>query len=238
MKTIQNILRNTTLKKHRGLLCIFWIGMFSFSGVSQNSLETLVTSVSERLQGTITDSVQLYSDAQRAVRLSEQENSEELLATSYHNLATWHQGNRKIDSSVYYLEKANQLYKKLGLEVLQAETHLTLEDTYKQNSAFGKALEEDFKALGIFEKLENQAGIAKTYTRICDLLYYQQKYKEGADYCQKAIDILQPLNMPEELALAHRYKADNFLILGQYKDALSEINTAINILILSLKLNF
>jgi two-component system NtrC family sensor kinase len=61
-------------------------------------------------------------------------------------------------------------------------------------------------------------------------LYYQEKYAEGADYCQKAINLQKELDVPEDITFSYRYKADNFLILERYDEPLININNAISVL--------
>jgi signal transduction histidine kinase len=219
-----------TLKKPNCLKQLVFFGILllsSFSTMAQKELDQLISDVSEQLQNTIKDSLQLYRNAHRSVKLSEENNDKESLAASYRNLARWHMGNTSPDSTIYYLQAALGIYSENKLDGLQAATHLELEYAYKQHGEYNKALKEDFKAIKLYEGLEDQKGIAVVYTRLCDLLYYQQKYEEGADYCQKAIDIQSNLNVPEELAVSHRFKADNLLILERYDDALAEIDKAI-----------
>ena len=207
-------------------LFFFWIGF----GQNQSNLDTLVIGVTNSLESHIQDSASVYKNAHLAARLSKKENNTKQLAASYRNLASWHKANLTNDSTLYYLKEANMLYSKLKLNNLQAETYLEMEDAFKQKGEYSKAMEQDFKALKLFEQTNDRNGIAKIYTRLCDLLYYQEKYQEGADYCQKSIDIQKDLNVPEELAVSYRYKADNLLILGQYDKALEEINKAISVL--------
>ena len=88
-----------------GILCLLSNGL-----VAQNKVSDLVQSVSERLSEPIEDSLQLYTDAHRARQLSEETNNLQLLATSFTNLARWHEGTAEIDSTMYYLNKANTLF--------------------------------------------------------------------------------------------------------------------------------
>jgi len=213
------------------------IMLFSFSGVSQDisteskvDIELLVSSVSKQLLLPITDSTTVYQSMFKAVKLSKQTKDKKNLIKSYYNLAKWHEGNTSLDSSIYYLKNAEKVSKEAKLYFLEAETYLKKEEVYKQRGNYDKAMAEDFKALELFEKVNNKHGIAKSYTRLCDLLYYQEKYVEGADYCQKAIDIQKKLDVPQELATSYRNKADNLLLLEKYKDALNTINKAIAVL--------
>ncbi|MGB4843516.1 MAG: ATP-binding protein, partial [Ferruginibacter sp.] len=181
-------------------------------------------------QKKITDSGLVYSNAHLAVQQSKKENNQKLLAASYSNLATWHRGNKTIDSTAWYLTQSENIYKNLENDNLLAETYLAFEDAYKERTGYNDAMAYDFKALGLYEKLKDPKGIAICYSRLCDLMYYQEKYQEGADYCQKAIDIQKDIDQPDDLAVSYRFKADNLLILEKYDEALLNINEAINVL--------
>ncbi|WP_203295982.1 ATP-binding protein [Luteirhabdus pelagi] len=216
------------------LQCCFWVFINGIATAQESpptdKLEKLIPYISDRLQGDNQDSTELYTLVHRAVALSEAARDNQLLGQSYRHLAYWHLANPELDSSLYYFEKARQIYQQAKLDSLQAETYLEMEDAYKQRGYYTEAMEQDFKALELFEKNQLSLGIAKSYTRLCDILYYQEKYAEGAEYCQKAIDIQSKYNVPEELAISHRYKADNLLILEKFEAALEEINKGIAVL--------
>lgn len=232
LKHIKSLLISNT--KSYCSLVLFVVAVYGFSQDSlttnQSSLDALVSNISAQLESPILDSIQLYNSMHKAVRLAKKENNNMQLAKSFQNLATWHGSNISTDSTLQYLKKALNIYEQSTAQQLQAETHLAIEDYYKQKGEYAKAMKRDFKALELYEQLSDESGIAKTYTRLCDILYYQQKYEEGADYCQKAIDVQKRLNEPLELSISYRYKADNLLILERYNEALSNINKAINVL--------
>jgi signal transduction histidine kinase len=214
------------------ILAFFSLISLSQTPSEQNAetLDSLVQWVSENMQSKLKDSLQVYAKAHRAVKLAQENNNKPQLAISYRNLATWHLGSKSKDSTNYYLEKVEDIYKVLGSDNLLAETYLVREEIFKEKTDYSQAMEFDYKALALFEKTNNQRGIANCYTRICDLLYYQGKYEKGISYCQKAIDIQMELDVPEELAISYRYKADNLLILERYEEGLVNINEAISVL--------
>ncbi len=224
----------TQLKQSCSLLLLCFTISIGFSQEaatsSEKKLATLISNISEQLESPILDSTELYTDLHRTLKLAQSGNFKTQLARSFRNLAIWHNGSVSIDSSEFYLKKAAISYKDSNLYSLEAETYLQLEDVYKQRGEYTKAMAEDFRALALYEQEENLNGVAKSYTRLCDLLYYQEKYAKGADYCQKAITIQKQLNVPEDLAVSYRYKADNLLILERYDEALIDINNAISVL--------
>jgi signal transduction histidine kinase len=197
---------------------------------STDVIDSLVQSVSTNMQSQAMDSLQVYSKAHSALKLAKANNNREQLAISYRNLATWHLKSESQDSTNFYLVKAEGIYKELGSDNFLAETYLAREEVFKEKSDYSQAMEFDYKALALYEKINDQRGIANCYTRLCDLLYFQQKSEEGASYCQKAIDIQIQLDVPEELAISYRYKADNLIPLERYEEALVNINEAISVL--------
>jgi len=230
----KTVLLGCNFKNCCHLITLLLIGYSGFSQQTSteniNEIKTLLSSITEQLENAKTDSMQIQADMFRVVRLSKQANDKSYLIKSYYNLATWHKGNTTLDSTIYYLNYAEKISKESNLPLLEAETYLKKENAYKQRGNYSKAMAEDFKALELYEKMDNKLGTAKSYTRLCDLLYFQEKYEEGIKYCEKAIAIQKELNVPQDLAISYRYKADNLLILKRYDDALKTINAALTVL--------
>jgi len=135
-----------------------------------------------------------------------------------------------VDSAMHYGEKSRAGFLASGSQEGLAEAYLILEGTHKFNADYSKSMHNNFAALGLFEELGDKKGMARCYTRLCDLLYYEDNYQGGVEYCDQAIALQNKLDVPVELALSYRYRADNELQLGQYDDALTSINTALEIL--------
>ena len=225
---------NSKFKGRFSLLVVCFIISFGFSQEAttnnETDLEAMVSKISEQLESPILDSTQLYSDLHRSLKLAQSINAKKQLAQSLRNLGIWHKGNSSLDSTEFYLKKAASTYKDSNLYSLEAETYLEMENAYKQKGEYVKAMAEDFKALEIYEQQKDLIGLSRSYTCLCDILYYQEKYAEGADYCQKAIDIQKQLNVPDDLSVSYRYKADNLLLLHRYDEALLNTNSAIKVL--------
>ena len=208
----------------------YYASIAQTSSVPKDNPSKLVSWVTQQLETATIDSLAVFQMAHQSLEAAKIENKKKLVAAAYRNLATWHLGSKKIDSSVYYYQKAKSIYAAIKEFQLQAETCLEFENAYKQRSNYSLAMTQDFEAIALYEKIKDNDGLAKCYARLCDLMYYQEKYTDGTMYCQKAIDIQKKLNVPDELAISYRYKADNLLILKKYEEALFEINEAIKIL--------
>lgn len=226
MKNIESFFQNK-LKLFYAFGLLQFVAFQSFSQNNSTDVEALIESVSKQLQNSVTDSTEVYEDMFKSVRLSKQAKDKTYLITSYYNLATWHKKNVTLDSTIYYLEQAEKVSKDAKLPILEAETYLKKESFYNLNGNNEAAMSEVIKALKLFEKIENRLGIAKSYTRLCDLLYYQEQYKEGSDYCEKAIAILKTLDVPETLGKGYRFQASNLLMLDQNDKALAVITKSI-----------
>jgi two-component system, NtrC family, sensor kinase len=210
--------------------CMLFLLCFTVNCFSQDNTSLLIADISKKLQSPIQDSVQLYKDLHRTMRLSEIESASEKIAATYKNLATWHLGNPTIDSTVYYLDKTAQLYKEQKNLAKLAETYLLYEDGYKSNAQYDKATQYAFKALEIYEAAQNSSGTAEVFIRLSDLFSYRDDYKKGVEYAQKSIDILSNTEEYDQLAKSYQFLAANELFNDQTEKALFSINKAIVIL--------
>jgi signal transduction histidine kinase len=162
--------------------------------------------------------------------LSKKENNESSITDAYLKLGRFHDQYGELDSAIYYYQKLKGAYKKTGLDKAVAETCLELNGLYGAKAAYAESLEQVYEALELYEILGNQKGIAFCYTQICDLLYYENKYVESADYCDKAIAIQQEIDAKEDLGISLRYKASSQLFIeGALEDALVTIDKAIDL---------
>ncbi|WP_456440667.1 tetratricopeptide repeat-containing sensor histidine kinase [Psychroserpens sp.] len=176
------------------------------------------------------DSIKLGYYSRKAVQLSKKLNNQNALAKSYSYLAIYHKEYSKLDSSLYFLNKAKDIYINQNKELNLADTYMDIKALYTVKADYNQAKEFVYKALEIYEKANNQKGIAQCYAHIGDLLYYENNYNEAIRYCDKAILILKEINAKEDLALAYRFKANSQLFTGfDMEKALESINTSIDI---------
>ncbi len=176
------------------------------------------------------DSILIKNNAFKAIELSKDTNNQNSLAHSYRYLSIYHREYSKLDSAFFYLEKVKDIYTKQQNDFALANIYLDFKTIYALKTEYGIATEQTYRALELFEKTNNQKGIAQCYSHIGDLLYYENRYAKGVEYCNKAIAIQKRLNEKEDLALSYRYKANNQLFSGvDLQDALATINKSIDI---------
>jgi two-component sensor histidine kinase len=176
------------------------------------------------------DSTEVFKKLHESLQKFQTESELEPLAQTFHFLSVWHNLYGHMDSAIHYLQLSLPYYENTRQKEKQAQLNLNLAEYYSSAARYSEALEVVFKSLEIFQELDNQRGIALSYTSICDLLYSQYRFEEGNEYCDMAIAIQTQLNVPEDLAITYRRKSANLLFIeGEVENALGVINQAIEI---------
>jgi len=197
--------------------------------VSQINSDSLNSWVEGQLNST-TDTTMVYNKAHQSLFLSTKENNEAGLIKAYLNIARYHEKYGQLDSAIYYFLVLKDVYKNGGNKVAVAETCLELKGLYGSKADYAESMIQVYEALEIYELEDQKKGIAICYTHISDLLYYEDKYQESVDYCDKAIAIQIELKATRDLAVSYRYKASSLLFIeGELEHALTTVNKAIDI---------
>jgi len=197
-----------------------------FSNTNSDSLNNWVES---QLDSTL-DTTKVLKIAHLSLYLSNQEKNEAGLVTAFLNLSKYHEQYGQLDSAIYYLTVLKDFHKRKKNKEATAQSCLQLKGLYGSKAAYSEAMEQVFEALELYESIGNQKGIASCYSHICDLLYYEDKYQESADYCDKAIAIQKEIDEKTDLAISYRYKASSLLFVeGALEQALQTVNKSINV---------
>ncbi|WCO02736.1 tetratricopeptide repeat-containing sensor histidine kinase [Psychroserpens ponticola] len=176
------------------------------------------------------DSTLIGLNSQKAIQLSKQVNNQISLAQSYRYLAIYHKEYSKLDSSLYYFNKAKDIYSNINEDLSLANIYMDIKGFYTVKANYNQAKKFVYKALELYEKLDNQRGIALSFAHVGDLLYYENNYNEAIKYCDKAIIIQKNINANEDLALTYRFKASSQLFTGfDSENALKSINASIEL---------
>jgi len=229
-----NVLNFLMVCKPGKLLClIFLLGAILPTDVQGQNLNNPNPStldwIAERINNA-SDTTQVFKKLHESLHLFQEEKEEGKLAQTHKYLAIWHNLYGKMDSAVYYLQFTIPFYEDTQQKDTLAKTYLQLSGYYSSKAGYAEAMDAVFKALELYQEMENQRGIALCYTGLCDLLYSQYKFAEGNEYCDMAIAIQTQLNVPEDLAITYRRKSANLLFIdGERDNALRVINQAIDI---------
>ena len=109
------------------------------------------------------------------------------------------------------------------------EDLLGLSSVLQDEGDFLKSLETLMDLLDICEAEKNVKCKGIAYANICDILAYQERYKEAAEYGEKAIAILENTPYQAELASAYSFTSQSYLGTDQYEEGLVYINKALGI---------
>jgi signal transduction histidine kinase len=203
--------------------------VFGLPQVSEIRPDSLNTWIQNQLNTTV-DTNEVLKKAHYFLSLSSRENKKTGLINAYLNLARFHEKYGILDSAIYYFKELKNVYTINGNKKAIAESCLELKGLYNSKAAYAKSMKQVYEALAIYEEVNNQKGIALCYSHICDLLYYENKYQESANYCDKAIAIQEQIDAKTDLAVSLRYKASSLLFVeGALEQALETINKAIDI---------
>jgi len=113
-----------------------------------------------------------------------------------------------LDTAMILFRKAMAGYIAVDNKMGQATTAFKISWIYKKKGQLDKGMEEDLKASGIMEVLDDKKGMAAAYERICDDLTSQGRLTEAMDYAQKAITICEANHLDDEMV--------NALTMGGY----------------------
>ena len=204
-----------------------------FAQTSQSANETSLKSLNNWIESHLEipeDSIEVFHKTHQLRSLSFTENNDTWKAESYRRLAQYFMRYAPIDSTLYYLNSAKEIYIENNNQLELAEIFLELKAYHNLKAEYSKSMENVNAALEIYEEADNQEGIAICFTHLCDLLYYENQYSDAIDYCDKAIEIQEQLNRHKDLATSYFYKASSQLFSGDdLEDALATIDMSMNL---------
>ena len=125
------------------------------------------------------------------------------------------------DSAMTYFRLAQQRFEKQGDWARLANVYTKIRWVYSYLGNNEKANEYAFKALGLYEKLNDEEGIALANGYISEILYEQEQWEAAVQYAEKAYRVQQKLNLREDLACTAQALGDTWLQLGDYSKALA-----------------
>lgn len=99
--------------------------------------------------------------------------------------------NNNFDSAFYYLNKANELAKKLKTDKFDYPINNKFSIYYYFNNDFNKSIEYAFKAKDAAEKEKDMKLLARTYNNIAGIYNHFNRPKNAVDYLLKCLDLAE-----------------------------------------------
>ncbi len=144
------------------------------------------------------------------------------IARNYTNLA-------KYDSALVVYDKIINDAKELGDQANQAFA-LNRKGFVRANQGnYAEAVQSYLEALGLYETLQNQKGVAESLIDLSDVLGYLDRYEEGVSYAKRSMMLFEQQKDTANMLHAYQSIADNYLGTEDYKDALIYIEKALKL---------
>jgi len=193
-----------SIKKYIPFIFLFLVSFISFSQNSKiDSLKQLLVKAKDTLRIDVLNQLtydEMYSDPANSIKWSEEAylladslNDIKRKNTAASNLGILQieKGNYKI-ARKYYNEFLEYSIKKQD-SINIARAYGNIGNTYYREVVEDKALENYWKALNIFEALNNENGIAMIHATIGNLYLMLDKYDEALEYYKMAYKIFKKL---------------------------------------------
>lgn len=129
--------------------------------------------------------------------------NDSLIAEAHDRLADWHCFNVPFhqDSCVYHSEKKLEYLLKTGDQIRIANAYLNLTIDYLNNNLLEKGQEVAFKAIDIFDQLDDREGLGRGYRILSSVFMVQEQSESSIKYARRAIAILEE-NPENEILVA------------------------------------
>lgn len=137
--------------------------------------------------------------------------------------------NVNVDSAQKWIRVAYEEAIAIKNEILQAEAALQFAFCEEYKSNFRAALKYNLLAANLFTKNKNKAGLAKCYTSMGVIYWYQGMYNQAQDYFYKNIRLSKELGDEEGMAASYGNLAIIFDELGRLDSSLAYYKKALAI---------
>ncbi|TCC93503.1 hypothetical protein EZ428_01665 [Pedobacter frigiditerrae] len=140
----------------------------------------------------------------------------------------------KLDSSLIFFEKAEQIGLKIGDKLTIAKAKQNKNMPYGKMGKYALAMQTIFEAIKYYESINSKSAIARCYGDIGNILIRQDNSKGAVDYLKKAIAMADEVN---ELSLKTNFYNSLAVAYDELKDKKAAKETYLKGLALAEKLN-
>ncbi len=144
----------------------------------------------------------IHAQEQNYIKLIEQiksENNKKELVNLYNNLSDYFV-TKNSDSAFYYSNKALDLSKKINYKKGTAEAYRISGRINTVSGHYEKSNNNLFKALKLFEEIQDTLSIGKIYASIGVIKYLGKEFDDALEYSKKAVNIYIKYKSSKELA--------------------------------------
>ena len=154
--------------------------------------------------------------------------------SSYYQSATLVHKKRKNYDEAIKTAKKNVEYNLNENPSNLAGSYLNLANIYVETKQYKNSIPNYFKALNLFESIQEQRGIAYTYNSLSNVYDKLGQYKEALKYAKLSLEIKKKQNDEKGIATSYQVIGSNYLGIKEFDNALVYTDKAI---VISKKLN-
>ena len=125
-----------------------------------------------------------------------------------------------LKNSLKYVEDALELSKKLQWKIGIGRAYYNLGDYYLMTSDYPKSLENSFKALKIFEEINDEGDMSLVLNSLAAICEKQRNFDKSLEYSFKALKFIQKRNQKRPAAICYGNIYDVYYYQQNYDKAL------------------
>jgi len=216
-------------RSQRCFLLFLLIGQFAFSQADSLKNEP-IDSLLIWLDDNILPNPDYYHEiALHTLDKAHQRKDDFLIAEAHARLASWHGYHMpfSLDSVLYHSERTVQYYAETEAVEELAGSYLTLSIDYINNSQTQKAQEAIFKAIDIYEELEDEGGLGRAYRRLAALFSTENQLDLAEQYGNKALELLRKEEEYYSISLVYLEFIHVYRLLERYDESFEAADSCI-----------
>jgi len=151
-------------------------------------------------------------------------NDEAGMAKILHNIALVYIGLEDFDTAVDHLERAKEIMLKLNDKYGLAFCYNNLSNAFRLKSDYVKSNQLNFKALELFEEIENLEGIAHTKYLIGSSYLELGENQKAAKYFNESLRLANDIELTDLISDNYQALSIYFAAIGKYQQAYENLD--------------
>jgi len=171
------------------------------------------------------DSVEYF--LQKARIKAEKANDDKSWSAYYQNRTLISKKQKKIEEAIKFGKESLKYNIADGKKKNIAGAYMNLGNCYMEMRNFEPAADYFYKALKIFEEINNENGKAFCYNNLGNVYKELKQHEESIKYAKLSLGLKQKANDEAGMAMSYMLISINYLMLKNYKPALEYLNKSI-----------
>ncbi|MBK9285848.1 MAG: tetratricopeptide repeat protein [Sphingobacteriaceae bacterium] len=150
------------------------------------------------------------------------------LSTAYNNLGFLYKSNKEYSLALQYYFQSLALRKEIKFHKGVANSYNNIAKLYMGIEKNDSALKYFHKSLDIRENIGDKSGMATCYNNISELFFKNKKHEKSILFAKKGLSLGMELGNPSHISSSALELCNNYKVLGNYKEALTNFELYIH----------